>query len=227
MIDLMNLQGLLKTGKLEEDRGKAATILTPVFRVSFPKLDEPQDYNGDGKFRYTISMIFNPRESGEPAMVDMNAVIKPVLVRVAEANSVNITAKGGEASPFKSGVLENSQGEPYAGYEPWCVYATAAKYPSKSGVDRGTVLYRGVAVLGGHGKPVSPLEIYGGCFARAMIDLYKPKKFNTIAIGLKYVQFVTDGEAFGSQDVFYDEAPAIEGYEPVEPGFDTDTGIPF
>jgi hypothetical protein len=204
-MDLMKLEGVFKTGKINKDEGKMIEIVTPVFRASFPRLDEPQQFQGQGAYRYQISMLFNTGNPAEPAHVDMNAVILRALQKCATSNGLHLKAPG--VNPFDSGEKLNQEGEPLAGYDEWTHWATASKYPKKP--------EHIVPVYDARGNATTPDTIYGGCYARALVQFYKPKKWKRVSIGLGYVQFVEDGESFGGGDMSFDAPDAIPGADAV------------
>lgn len=229
MVDIMKLEGLLSTGRIEDVSGKKATIITPVFRLRFPVLVEPTDYQDDGKYRYRVKMLFNGEKPDAPAFVDMRNVVGDALAKVAASNNVNLKARGGEANPFTRGVIEDKEGEPYDGFEEWTQSATASRHPGK-GQAHTDSRFR-VQCVSASGQPADPSMFYDGCYCRAMIDIYKNRK-NALSIGLKWIQFVADGPRLGANDNTEYSVPAVPGAEdmPVpDSGADAadPNGIPF
>lgn len=201
MVDLMKLDGVMKTGEIVNADGKSAEVITPVFRASFPRLKTPERYKGTGNPRYTCGLIFNTGNPEESAFVDLRSVVGATLAKVALANNLSLKATG--VNPFSEGEKYNKAGELVDGYGPGLHWASMAKYPKKESSI--------VQCFGATSNACPPETIYGGCYARARIQIYKPPKWDRLALGISWVQFVTDGDAFGGEDTEYDAAPAIPG----------------
>lgn len=191
----------MKTGEAQSTGGKGAEVITPVFRASFPRLKTPEQYKGTGDPRYTCGMIFNTENPENYACVDLRSVVGAALAKVAAANNLSLKSSG--VNPFSEGEKYNKAGELVDGYGPGMRWASIAKYPKK-----GSSI---VQCFGATGNACPPETIYGGCYARARIQIYKPKTWDRLALGICWVQFVAEGDAFGGEDTGYDAAPAIPG----------------
>lgn len=201
MVDLMKLEGDMLTGTVTRDDGKMIEIITPVFRASFPRLDRPEKFQGQGEPRFTCGMIFNVSDPASPALVKMDSVMGASLSKVAAANSLSL--KAGGVSPFGHGEKYNQEGNLLDGYTEHTAWATISKYP-KNEESR-------VQVFNAAGAPAKADTIYGGCYARALIQLYKPRNWTRISMGIGWIQFVADGVRFGGEDTEYDAVPGIPG----------------
>ena len=212
MLDLKNMPDVLKTGVIKE-KGAKVTLLTPAFRLSYPTIVEPEQYNNAGAYRYTISMLYNTGRHDAGAYVDLDKIVKPSFAHVASANGMHI--KGSDVSPLGSGYKYNAGGDEIDGYEEWTEWFSAAKYPKKSPT--------GWPVLPCYGldqQPKDPSEFYGGCYARACIQLYKPKKWKRVSVGLNWVQFLADGEPFAAPESAPDTVDSVPGVEGITAGVD-------
>lgn len=216
MVDLMNLEGVLKTGAIHNDGGKRMDIIFPVCRISFPKIVKPEQYKGQGEPRFTVTQIFNTGNPLSPAFVDLNTVVAPAMASVARANGMNIAGSG--VNPFEKGIKYNKEGTPYDGYEEWTHWISAAKYPKNE--NSVVQCYSATATTA-----IDPKEVYGGCYGRLMVQIYKPKKWDTLGIGIGWVQFVAHGDAFGDGEKEYEAPSAIPGAVDVSEPKVTESGF--
>lgn len=167
-------------------------------RLSFPDLFEAVEYEkGDGKPRFNATFLVEPGSENDKAI---RAAIQ------AEANEVfGKTAasmlKQFEGNSQKMCYLDGDTKE-YDGYKGMWYIACHSK-------TRPTVLDRNKSPLvAADGRP------YAGCYVNASIEIYAQNTANKgIRAGLKGVQFVEDGDAFG-------------GGAPASPDEFDDLGVP-
>lgn len=201
-MDIMQLEGELLTGKVVRDAGKMIEVITPVFRACFSDtLGQAKDYKNDGKYRHTVSAVWNPARRDEPAFVNVNAILLPSIKKVAVANGVNFEM----TNPLSTGKRRSTEtGEYYVGYEEYSLWGTLSKYPKAENLKTSTV-----QCFNMQGQACPASNIYGGCYARAQIQIYMNSKKN-LSLGIAWVQFAADGEPF-SGETEYESVPAIPG----------------
>jgi hypothetical protein len=207
MLDLVKLSDELKYGVLNKETADNVTLTTPIFRVSFPCLIEPQQYQGQGPERFGLSMIWNIKDPSTPAQVDLTKVMLPAIAKFAAGKGLGLA----KANPIKVGVRLNSAGDPVDGYPETCAYASAYKYPKNS---RSVVpCYSPTGQ-----KDLDPDALVAGYYARAILQAYKPRRWNTISLGLVSVQLIAEGEEFGGGEMDINPG-GVEGAEEVQGDF--------
>jgi hypothetical protein len=168
----------------------AKKIMTPEFRISFPKLFEPGEF--DGKLTYSIVMLF-------PKDADLSA-LKDAIVTTAEAKWPGKVK--GKKMPFKDGNERD-----YEDYQDMIEVkaSTKAEFGKPVVVDRN------------RDEILDPSEIYSGCWCRAQVTpyAYDMPVNKGIALGLVAVQKVRDDKSIGGggpskQEVInaFDELPS-------------------
>lgn len=179
-------------------------IITTIFRVSFPHLKEPQQAQGsEGVPKYSVSMMVP--QSGVCHL--NNAVssfdnIRQALDKVCLAefgfdfNSSIQPGMGIEYPPkFKDGnqvFQKDAKGDPIPG----------KVAPETAGMEILTV--KNAEPVGcvdpGGTMDIDPGLVYGGCWARAELEVsaYKGKKGRVVAIKLLNVQKAYDDTPFGN-----------------------------
>jgi hypothetical protein len=200
-MDLMKLPDILKKGKLIEKGDTSIKILTPMFRISYPQLTEPKQYNNQGKARFTVSAIFNVGNPKLPCLIDPTLLNKSIAL-TCQVNKVSIKS----GNPFSLGIKENSSGEPIDGYHEHSMWGTFTKYPK---TDKSTV-----PCYGPKGEQINPDEVIAGYYGRAKIRFYKPRQWPTIAIALSNVQLIAVGETFSTEDLDTD-MDEVEGADSI------------
>lgn len=170
------------------------TIVTPVFRVSFPNLQEPKAFE-NGKPKYSVVMLFDKKEDLKGLKALCNAAITK---KWADATKRPKTLK----SPFRDGDVERGDTDGYAG----CVFITA------SSLQKPGIVYANKSII-----PAALIgeELYAGCYARAVVSAYAYDKMGNkgVAIALQHIQKVKDGDAFSGRMKLEDAFDVIEGEE--------------
>lgn len=158
------------------DKLSGVKFTTPKFRLSFPHLFEPTKYDKNSKPAYSIVMLF-------PKDQDLSSMKKSILSAAKEAFGADRKKwPKGLSLPWRDG----DDKEDLAGYEGH-FYAGAKSYNKPVVVDRDK------------NKIEIEDDIYGGCYARAVLVAKATEaggKFY-ITLYLQAVQFIADGERFG------------------------------
>jgi hypothetical protein len=161
--------------------------VTPVFRVSFPNLFEPQAVNG-GKPKYGLSAVWTPSQFTE---LDKKRWVE--IKKAMDAESMRAFKKPLKDLPanIKRG-LRNGNEKELEGYGEGTIFASLT-----------TKLKPGIVNL--DKTPIGPEHgnddlIYPGMFARATVVVYSySNEGKGIALGLMNLQRVKDGERLDSR----------------------------
>jgi hypothetical protein len=173
------------------DNKSISKVTTPVFRVSFPNVFEPQSFDG-GDPKYGLTMLFD-------SDADLSA-LREAAKRAAREKWGEGKIPQGLRSPFRDGAekpdLDGYEGKIF-------VRCTSKQKPGL--VD--------LAV-----KPIiDPSEFYAGCYAIATLNAYAydTKGNKGIAFGLLNIQKQGDGTPFSGrsrpEDDFKPVASAASG----------------
>jgi len=195
--------------------------------LSFPALVAPEQYQNTGAFKFGIDHIFEVG-AGKLAAVDFKAVMLPAIFEFAKSQdvaasqivengkTVGIALGKSQGHPYKAigiGGKVSQTGKAYDGYNDSSVWLKASNKPKIQ-----TPPWTPIPCVSPTGKPGFPADkIYGGCYGRTVIQAYKPSNYSMIVFGLVQVQFLADGEAFGSDGLVVDMAAAPGA---VDEGFD-------
>lgn len=203
-MDLMNLTDELKYGKILQSGGKSLVIMTPLARLDFCELAQPAQFQDTGPYRYGVDMIFetDPTKSGA---IDLKKYLIPALFEFAKNLGINPRQVadsdrqgyilGGDKLAIRIGQRISAEGELYTGYERSSVSIHASSRPKIQSPP-----WKGVPCVSPAGEAgFDPSLIYNGCYGRVIINPYKPKKWNLVAIGLQGVQMIADGEPLGGE----------------------------
>ena len=184
-------------------------IVTPEFRVSFPRVFEAKAVNVGDKAKFSIQMLFrvkaDPKKPHE-VVVDITPLknaVKAVLVQQFGPDQSKWPAfKKPDGSPavrlpFRDG-KEKGEVDGY-GYGDGIVFCSATSINKPEVVDQ-------------QKNPILvPSDFYGGCFARASLNLYwyEVKGNKGVALGLQNIQKLRDGEPFSGRSRASDDFDAI------------------
>ena len=169
-------------------------------RVSYPNLNTPRQFNGEGKHRYSIDIVIDSEDAyHQIAKLGKAAVIAAVGAAKGEKMYAELVAKN--KVPYGSGALKAGS----AGYE-GCWFITAHTETAPTLLDN---------VAGEDGKPAvlarPQSRIYSGCQANVVFSFYLQQKWGRLCASFSGVQFAADGEAFGgSAAASRDEFEAVE-----------------
>jgi len=166
---------------------KVYDILTPVFRVSYPKLDAPSKLSG----KFELDALFEPN-------ADFSAMVKAVQDVFANnglaGNTPYTWFKDGNTKLDKgtSNITTGYAGKTYMTFRAQNAIGTAKQLPTGDVVD----------------CPAN--ELYGGCYAIASVTCYV---YDTPTVGVSFavnhVLKVGEGESFGGG--VHDAASAFRG----------------
>ena len=188
--------------------GERVKNISPLFRISFPRIVEPERYQDTGAPRFSVSAIFNPKDPDREALVDLKARMLVLIGKVAAEAKLSLKADGVNPVRVYPEGKTNTAGDLVDGYFPGCAACTFSKHPKAGDA--------AVPCYGPDGQPISPNDVIPGYFGRVVYRVYKPKKFQKVALALVSLQVVAKGEPFG--------AGSADGSFDSVPGGDTVTG---
>ena len=147
-------------------------IVTPTFRVSFPHIFQPNEFNGNAK--YSVTMLF----PGNTDLSDLKAIVQ---------EAINEKWPGKKPANLRLPLRDGSEKD-LDGYD-GCIFASASSKQKPGVVDQRLQ------------EIIEPSEIYAGCYARATITAfaYDVSGNKGVAFGLQNLQKVSDGEGFGGR----------------------------
>lgn len=211
----MKMTKILTEGKLIPTDDGRVRIVTPMLRFSYPFQTKPRDYQGDGKFRWTTTGIFNV--SGEGLYpVNLNAVLVPAIASVAKNAGIplakikdKVVRKGDGAEKM------DDDGEYKAGFGPGTVYCTFSKYPNE---DQSNI----PPIRDGKKNILKPSDVVPGHYGRIVVNVYA-NDYKTVSLGLEEVQVLAIGDRLGgggggASDAF-DEVPDADDFTKAETDF--------
>jgi hypothetical protein len=155
-------------------------VLSPEFRISFPKLFTPEKILNTGEPKYSMQMLFDKS-------IDLINLKKAVAQVAAEEYGANWKSLPKFHLPFRDGdelALEKPEGK--GEYLKGNIVATATaniKFPPQ------IVNTKKVEIL-------DESEVYGGCYCRAVLQVY-PFDFagkKGVTFGIQLVQKLRDAE---------------------------------
>lgn len=184
------------------DAPKRKTVVTPVFRVSFPSVFEKSQF-GDGKPKYGLAAVWEPEK-----FTDADKKLWAAMGALADEASMSLFKKPVKqlADNFKKPVRDGVEKEHLDGYGAGKKFANMTSHQKPGLVDRNK-------------QPIIDQEqFYAGCYARALVTAYAyDNKGKGVAFGLMNIQKVSDGEAFSgrvaAEDSFDDDLGPVEGAE--------------
>lgn len=205
-------------------KSEQVKIVTPEFRVAYPAVFEPKAPGNDpnAKKKYSVVMLFQVKETAK-SKADGAAVvsIQPLkdLVRAVLEEKYGAdrtkwpaisTVPGGEVGkillPFRDGAEKKDK----AGFGDGIIFVNAGA--------PGTGMRPGIvhAHAGPDGRPAPltvPSDFYGGCYARAKVNVYWWEYMGKIGVslGLINIQKLRDGEPLGGGE---DAAQSFDAIEP-------------
>ena len=157
----------LKTGEvLTNNRFK-----TPIFRLSYPHLEKPSDYDPDNP-KYGLTMLF------DADTVSLKSFKKLVQLVAKEKWGAKIPKK--LQLPFRDG----EEKEDTDGYGEGIIFCSARSTDAP-----------GVCDL-----QFAPTEVKAGDYCRATFNVFAfENRKKGVALGLQNVQLICEGEAFGAE----------------------------
>jgi len=174
-------------------------LLTPNFTVAFPQIDEPKQIMGQGKLKYSMTMLFDLAEINKDP--EQKALWDNMVASVDQAIA-DKGLKGKIKKPFIEGetCISTKTGEVYDGFEGKVVIRTTTQTkPGLVDQDRNPII----------GKE----DFYSGCVARATVNAYA-WSFSAgqgVSFGLQNIQKVAEGERFAGG-----ASKAEDDFSPIE-----------
>jgi hypothetical protein len=176
--------------------------LTNVRAAFTNTLFTAEDFQGDGKFKYGCTLLIDP---ADPQVKAINAAIDAAATEKfgAKAPLILKTMRATEKACLRDG--DNKE---YSGF-PGNLYISATNVMRPTVVDADKT-----PLVAADGKP------YGGCIVNVSVELWAYSTGNNgISCTLLGVQFVKDGEKFGSGSSVAD----ADEFDDVSAGADADS----
>jgi hypothetical protein len=172
--------------------GEAKRVLTPVFRVSFPKVFKAEAFQEGQEPKYSIVMLFS-KQMGTEDVAKFEAM-KRMAAETAKAKWGDKMPKN-LRSPFRDGSEKD-----LPGYEDVVfVSASSKQKPGLVNEDAEPIL--------------NPEDFYPGCYAHAYLTCYAYDTAGNrgVAFGLSTVQKIKDGEPFAPRNNAQDDFAPVPG----------------
>lgn len=172
---------------MSNEKQPATTKLSPVGRVSFPRLFEPQ-LNDRGEKSWSVVLVFDKKAQETPEYKKMLA-------------SIDETASERFGNKIPSGVKRKSL-EPKSGYP---ITSCAAKPEYFGWAEDGSVMitfssrYAPLVIARDKTEILDAEEVYGGCYARVSYTTYGYSAAGNegVSFGLRALQKAKEGERLG------------------------------
>ena len=163
----------------------ATKLTTGKVRFSFPTLVEPKAMDG-GAPKYSIQLLIP--KSDTATVNKINEAMKEAAERFRQKNGQS-SLPANPVTPLHDGDgVKPNTGEPYGPECKGCWVMSASASESQRPV-----------VVDAFRNEVDASTIYAGCYGRASINFYGySNRRKGIGCGLLAVQFLTDGEPFGT-----------------------------
>lgn len=187
----------------QKEKNPLKEVMTPIFRLSFPKLDTPETIMGSKEKWFSMQMLFDKKENQDW----IQSILKDLYKQKWGEQKRPSTFK----NPWRDGDVKAEE----SGMD---VYAGNFFMNAKAGEKDKFIL------LDGRKELIGPDRFYAGCYARAklLIKTYDNQYGKGFNVWIKGIQFVRDGEALsGSSSARADEFEAVEGAD-ATPAIDND-----
>jgi len=165
---------------------KKKDLITPEFRVSFAQVFEPKQIDGEGDFKYSLTLLFTED-------TDLSALKKAAVQAAKDKWGDNLPKN--LKMPFLKG---NEQDTIHDGYKDMIFIRTSSKQPI------GVVKKQDGAIV----DIIDRTEFYSGCYAVAGVNAYawehKAGK-KGVSFGIQNVMKIKDGEPFSSRPKAQDQ----------------------
>lgn len=186
---------------------KRIKVMTPPFRVSFPAVFQAKAVNPGETPKFSIQMLFrtkpDPKKPHEK-VVDLqplkDAIIAVLTAQFGPDRNKWPEFKKPDGSPAIRLPLRDGKEKPdVEGYGDGVVFGSASSTTQPGLVDAQKV------------PIIAPNEFYGGCYARATVNVFwYDKKGKGVGLGLQNIQKIADGAPFSGRAKAEDEFDAIE-----------------
>jgi len=162
-------------------------VLTPEFRVSFPKVFKAERNDLNGKDEYSVVALF-------PKGADLSAM-KAAAKAACEKKWGSDPKKWPKnmRAPFRDQVDRAKTDDDDNEYLP-AGYEAGAFYVNLKSIKRPGLVDAKVQDI------IDESDFYGGCYARAQVNAfaYEQKGNAGVSFGLNHIQKLKDGESFGA-----------------------------
>lgn len=197
---------------------KGISLVTPKFRVSFPKVFEPEFNNLSKKDEYSISALFDKNED----ISELKNAARKVCEDAWGPDPKRWPKKW--KNPFKDQLEAEKENEDGSSFMPDGYVKGATMIRMKSKNQPGVVDKKKKPILDAE-------EFYAGCYARAdvYISVYEVEDGLSVgvSVSLNHLQKVADGEPFSGRRKAEDAFSAIEGDEETESVSEEEAQNPF
>lgn len=181
---------------------KGKTLVTPIFRVSFPHVFEARAAMGEGEPKFGLTAVFDKKKfsaKDKERWIAVSALADEVSMAKFKKKVKDLPAN------FKKPVRDGAEKEGLDGFGPGLLFANLT-----------TKFKPGIVDKDGKTKIVDDNEaFYPGCYARATITCYGyENKGKGVAFGLMNLQKIAEGPRLDSrtdaEDDFGDEEISAE-----------------
>ena len=175
------------------------TIITPVFRLSYPHVWETTFNQLAKRDEYSIQMLFD-KATAKNDLAIMVKLVNDLIAWKGWAKAAGIM------KPWIDGDTKvDSAGVPWVEKNPAYKGQIILKSWSKQAP--------GIVDPTGKHPILQHDEIYGGCYCRAQLNAYAYEKGQNrgVSFGLIHIQKIKDGVAFGNRGKVEDAFSPVEG----------------
>lgn len=182
-------------------------IILKDVRLSFPTIFVPEQYQGKGVFRYSATVLIEPKSDNDKII--QKAILAVAIEKWPKKPQAMIDSMKGNSNKF---CYQNGDLKDYDGYQ-GMMFITGHRKESDGAP---LVLDRNKSPLNERsGRP------YAGCYVNASMDIYAQDGENSgIRCGLIALQFSRDGDSFGGAS----KSQGAE-FEDLGDGADSDFGL--
>lgn len=172
----------------------STTIVTGKVRFSFVHVFEPQEPQGDGDPKYSVTLLIP--KADKPTLTAIRAAMAEAREKFCQRNGANALPPK-PLTTLHDGDGQRDNGEEYGPECKGCYVITVSSKNKPIIVDSQRL-------------PITdPGEVYSGCYGRAQINFYGYNRSGKkgVSAGLLSIQKLHDGEPFGavgSADAFND-----------------------
>ncbi len=166
----------------------ADSVVTPLFRLSFPQLFEAKSFQG-GDAKFSLTMLFGP----DADLTELKAAAKAAAVEKWGADKI--------PSNFRNPFRDGAEKEHLDGYDETITFIRA----TSSGDNPPELVDRAKNEI------VSRKDLYAGCYCRAVVTpfAYDTAGNRGVSFGVRVVQKMKDGSSFGGGGAeLLDDLPA-------------------
>lgn len=176
---------------------EGVTLITPEFRVAFPKVFKAEHNDLNGKDEFSLVALF-------PKSADLSKI--KAAIKQAAVAKFGDKLPANLRSPIRDGdEKRRDDGTIPAGYEDaFYINMKCQKRPGVVGPDLQDI--------------IDGSDFYGGCYARSQVHIaaYDQKGNRGVGVYLNNVQKLRDGDSFGKGRVSAAEAFGAAGSTPVK-----------